>query len=865
MLRNLFHSINVRLIGMYLLIAGLAMAVGLVGYAQINRVGNILTSETTARAETRYLGTKIRLEVFQISALAEDYVQAESADLRARLAAQLADELTVLCEFIRQLSTYPGSDATEGLSAEVVSLLQRYITQAEIVIATHAGGNRSDEQAAAALANFRATHAQLMERLIDLENQQTSALYRSREAARQTVAQALALTITMTLLALAFGILFGSWASSSITRPVHRLVEAAQRLADGELGHRAPVESRSEIGLLARVFNQMASQLQDLVHSLEQRVIELRQASARLELLHSLGQSLSQSLDLEEVAQRALDGICNVVGARHGAVLVSDARGSLRIVADLGYDPALSQSIRRHFVLLPGEGLAGWVADQRQSALVDDVTQDSRWKTVQGLDDWVRSAVSVPLVSRGELVGVLSIYSEQVGFFNESHRRLAESVAAVVAVALANARLYEATRRQLEELSILHAVALVAAEAEDEDSLIERVTQIIGGSLYPDNFGLLLLDKEGSFLRVHPSYRGLTPEVMWRAVPVSGSISGSVVTSGVPYNVHDAASDPHYFSLTGKMRSELCVPLKVGERVVGVINVESSEVGAFTEADERLLTTLAGQLATAIEKVRLFAQVRQRAEELSAALAQLEQLDQLKSEFIQNVSHELRSPLALILGYAELLAGGELGELSEAQKGAAEIIARRIRMVNELVKDITLILLAESRPLEREPVDLGEMAQATVADFRLVADQANLTLDAEIEPGLPPVSGAPLYLRRVLDNLIGNAIKFTPAGGTVTVRAYQRDACLLVEIADTGIGIPAEEHERVFGRFYQVDGSSSRRYGGVGLGLALVKEIVEAHGGTVRLESEVGRGSTFTVILPLGETIDPAVPCADSF
>lgn len=865
MIRNLLSSISVRLVGVYLLIAALALAVGAAGYVQIERIGNILASETTTRAEIRYLSTKVRVQVLQVSVLVESYVQADSPATRTRLATQLTDEFSALHEFIRQLRQYSSSEAEQTALDEIDALIQTYFTQAEAVIAAPHSDNPLADVIAVRLAVFKLTRARLLQRLTDFEDEQTSRLYRSRQIVRETVAGALVTIITLTVIAIAGSLIFGGWTSSTISRPVNRLVEAAQRLASGDLSHRADVRSRSEIGLLATVFNDMASQLQTLVQSLENRVDELRQTSARLELLLSLSQSLSQSLDLHEVAQRALDGICRIVGARHGAVLIRQGHDwRLRIVADSAYKSPRSGGTHPQIVLEPGKGLAGWVAARQQSALVNDVTQDKRWMTISGIDEWVRAAISVPLVAPKELVGVLSVYSDQAGSFNEDHLRLVESVAAVVAVALANAHLYQETRRQLEELSILHAVAIAAANAEDENSLIENVTQVIGDSIYPDNFGVLLLDAEGTALRFHPSYRGLPPESMQHSIPLGTDVTGSVARSGIPRNVGDAAQDPLYHSLTGKMRSELCVPLKIGGRVIGVINAESNQVNAFSEADERLMIILASQLATAIEKVRLLAETRRHAEELGAALAQLEELDKLKSEFIQNVSHELRSPIALIQGYADLLAAGDLGELSDSQQGAVEIIARRTRMLSDLVKDITLILLAEVRPLDREPLSIEELVRAAVTDFGVIADQSGLTIRAEVEPDLPPVSGAPLYLRRVLDNLIGNAIKFTPAGGLITVRARRQDGSVLLEVSDTGIGIPADEQGRVFDRFYQVDGSSRRRYGGIGLGLALVKEIAEAHGGTVRLHSEVGKGSTFTVTLPaLIDSGSPTVPCAE--
>jgi two-component system phosphate regulon sensor histidine kinase PhoR len=283
------------------------------------------------------------------------------------------------------------------------------------------------------------------------------------------------------------------------------------------------------------------------------------------------------------------------------------------------------------------------------------------------------------------------------------------------------------------------------------------------------------------------------------------------------------------------------------------MNVAFMKPHILGKSELNVLNLLADQAAIAIHNAGLHQQVRSHADELATALAHQEELDQLKNEFIQNVSHELRSPLALIRGYAEMLADGELGEVQPDQQKPVETIARRSRMLSDLVEGITLILEAETRSLEHVPVSLNEAVQTTMEDFRAAVDRAGLKLEAEIMPELPPVSGSLIYLRRVMDNLLGNAIKFTPEGGTIIVRTWQEGKQIVLEVEDTGIGIPADQLERIFERFYQVDGSARRKYGGVGLGLALVKEIVDLHRGQVIVTSQVGVGSTFTITLPICE------------
>ena len=345
----------------------------------------------------------------------------------------------------------------------------------------------------------------------------------------------------------------------------------------------------------------------------------------------------------------------------------------------------------------------------------------------------------------------------------------------------------------------------------------------------------------------------------WRLAPGEG-IAGWVIDHGQSLIVPDTWADERHVEEVNQqtglgLRSIIAVPLRARQDIIGVLQVVDEEVDRFKPADLELLEPLASTAAIAIENARLYAEELHRAAALARALEQQRELDRLKNEFLQNISHELRTPLALIMGYAELLNSGELGDLDPEHQGPVAVITRRVRTLSKMVNDLIAILTVEAHELSKEPVDLTGMIHAMVSDFRAAAAESELLLTAEIAAKVPQVSGDPDQLRRVLDNLLGNAMKFTPAGGSITIRLWQngdggkRD--IVLEVTDTGIGIPPDQLERIFDRFYQVDGSSKRRYGGVGLGLALVKEIVEAHEGHVAVESVVDEGSTFRVTLPI--------------
>jgi two-component system phosphate regulon sensor histidine kinase PhoR len=197
-----------------------------------------------------------------------------------------------------------------------------------------------------------------------------------------------------------------------------------------------------------------------------------------------------------------------------------------------------------------------------------------------------------------------------------------------------------------------------------------------------------------------------------------------------------------------------------------------------------------------------------------------------------------------------LLATGHLGEVKAEQQGPLNIVVQRAHVLRDLIENITAILENEMREPSRNAVGLAELVGEALTDFQVLADQAGLRLQGDLAESLPPVLGDAEHLRRVVDNLIGNALKFTPRGGMIAVSLRSANGQVMLEVADTGIGIDPEHRERIFERFYQVNGTTRRTHGGCGLGLALVKEIVERHGGRVGVESQLGQGSRFTVYLP---------------
>ncbi len=413
---------------------------------------------------------------------------------------------------------------------------------------------------------------------------------------------------------------------------------------------------------------------------------------------------------------------------------------------------------------------------------------------------------------------------------------------------------WQRLRAQLPVLVISQALMTTG----DVRELSRRLLEVVARQIGVNRAVLALRDEAVEALHVAAAVgmpEDLADEMQ---IPLSTSLEERLHAQEVllldPQSLDDLDAPLRALACEPSQGNLVLVPLRTGKKDVGLLCLNASASRerqiALTPSDLNLLAIMGGQIAIALENARMYATEQRRTMELGRALEQQQELDRLKNQFIQNVSHELRTPLSMILGYAELLATGDLGAVSEQQQGPLDIIVQRSYALRDLIGNITAILQNEGREHSKEPVLLSNLINEAIVDFQVLADRAGLTLFSECAGPVPAVLGDTEHLRRVVDNLIGNALKFTPAGGTVAVRLRGGNGSVMLEIADSGIGIDSEHQPRIFERFYQVDGSARRAHGGCGLGLALVKEIVEKHGGTVTVESQFGAGSTFTVTLP---------------
>ena len=409
------------------------------------------------------------------------------------------------------------------------------------------------------------------------------------------------------------------------------------------------------------------------------------------------------------------------------------------------------------------------------------------------------------------------------------------------------------------QLETAAEVARTTVSTLELDVLLNTAVELICQRYGLDYVGIYLTDRSGEAvsLKASSGNRGGVANRKEHHLAISGgSTVGRCITAGRNILTSRSAESVNGedSSWVGGSESELSLPLITGERILGALTVQSADASAFSSLHVAGFQIVTDQLANAIQNANLYADARRRADELAAAYEQLKELELLKDQFMQNISHELRTPLTMIRGYAELMASSQLGTLDADQLDAVDVILRYSNALTLLVDDIMAIMDVSTSKSTNQPVALAELLSISLLDFQVLATGAGVHLVSDIDENDPqPVIYAnPDHLRRIVENLIGNAVKFTPAGGKVRVQLDMRDGQAIISVSDNGIGIPPEMLPHVFDRFFQVDGSRKRRHGGVGLGLALVKELVESYGGWVTADSlGIDRGSTFRVALPV--------------
>jgi signal transduction histidine kinase len=402
-------------------------------------------------------------------------------------------------------------------------------------------------------------------------------------------------------------------------------------------------------------------------------------------------------------------------------------------------------------------------------------------------------------------------------------------------------------QRQAQQLSRILEINRQLTSTLELEPLLEEIIHSATELTDTEAASIMLYDDKLGELRF-AAVTGINAEQLAKMrVPIEGSIAGAVWKTGQPMQVTQADQDPRHYDATDQAihfqtRNILGVPLSIKERNIGVLEALNKHGDApFTEEDTQVLSTLAAQAAVAIHNAQLVGA-------LQRAYHKLNQLDSLKSDFIAIASHELRTPLGLILGYASILKDDASGPAAEQLEVVMQAALRLRGLIEEMVN--LRHLDTGERVLQRATFPIQDLIKTVCTECESLATAKGQTISFNLPAAPAPVSADRAQITIVLNNLLTNAIKFTPQGGRIAVSVEPRNNEVCVSVSDTGIGIAASDLERIFERFYQVEPHMNRRHGGMGLGLSISKGLVELHGGRIWAESVKGRGSRFTFTLP---------------
>lgn len=684
----------------------------------------------------------------------------------------------------------------------------------------------------------------------------------------------------------------------------------------------------------------------------------LRAQKQLFENLVAVAHATTEKPTLEATLQNVLDVALTLTGAERGSLFLLDQAVIVThtILARGDVTPALQQDL---VGTVMDRGLAGWVVQHRQHALIHDTVHDERWLPLPDAPYTARSVLAVPIVSRPAILGVLTLIHSEPRHFNADHAQLMQAAGDQMALALRNAQIYEAQRRLADRQITLYEVLTTVGKYLDPETIARTAVEVVEQLIGWPAVALLLAEDAQTHLVVQAA-AGVLSGAEGQIIPIDQGIVGRAFRTAQTQHAPDVSADPDYAVGHPDIRSELAVPLRRGERVLGVLDVESKQSVAFDPDDVVLAESLAEAIALALDNARLFQTTvdeRQRlltliessqdgiifigmdrrvrvvntatleflhlagspedwtGRPIREVLAELETrapdvvhmavdeirrikvgdeppgegeyevpprtlhwlnlpvvvgtsplgrllvlhdvteerlLERMRDDLTRTMVHDLRNPLTALSVSLQLLETTTGDTLPSSQRQMLSSARNSTRRMLDLVNAILDISHLESgrMPLEQACVSLAKLV-AAVLDLHapLTADEG-LHLESDVPSDLPPVRVDARLIERVLQNLVGNACKFTPTGGLVRVTARANASApsqILVSVSDTGPGIQPEIREHLFQKF--VTGKQEGR--GSGLGLAFCKMVLEAHGQRIWVESEPGQGATFFFTLPV--------------
>jgi signal transduction histidine kinase len=616
--------------------------------------------------------------------------------------------------------------------------------------------------------------------------------------------------------------------------------------------------TEKEVALLETFASQAVIAIENvrLFKELEARNRDLTATSEILRVISSSPTDVQPVFDtIVRSALRLCDGLFSALYRFDGELL--------HPVAQDNFTPEALEELHRVYPARPTRALlSGRAIIERAVVHVPDAEVDPEHQH-QALSRAIgyRSGLFVPMLREGTPIGVIGVTRAEAGPFSDSEIELLKTFADQAVIAIENVRLFKELQartgeltQSVEQLTALGEVSRAVSSTLDVetvlDTIVSHASQLAGAagcSIYEYDEAA-----ERFELRAMHNYDAEFVEAL-RAVPLrkGEGLMGRAAEMREPIQIPDINQPGAYQSSVGDTlirfgyRALLAVPLLRENQIIGSLSFNRKAPGEFPPEVVDVLKTFATQSALAIQNARLFREIADKSAQLDAA-------SRHKSEFLANMSHELRTPLNAIIGFSEVLAERMFGDVNDKQAEYLQDILESGRHLLSLINDILDLSKIEAGHMELEVADF-HLPSAIDNALTLVRERATrrgITLGSTIDERLGLIRGDERKVKQVLLNLLSNALKFTPEGGRIAVRAALNEGRAEVSVTDTGVGIAPEDYEAVFEEFRQV-GTADKKVEGTGLGLALSQKFVQLHGGRLWVESQVGVGSTFTFTLPM--------------